>query len=140
LAKPGITKVTAGGHPCLARLWHAHSFKVLLALDPALYAVDADLDPYVSVYAERDRVGILIPGDWRAGFQVLDLALRLHDDVFGCEAIIGFGKETHKHGLIIAVCFDRDQIRQLGHVGAARIISTELRPSLGSVPWSRENK
>ena len=61
----------------LARLRQAHGFKILLAVDPALQAVDADLYPYVFVYAERDRFGILIPGDWRPGFEVFDLALRL---------------------------------------------------------------
>ena len=67
-------------------------------VDPALQAVDADLYPYVSVYVERDRFGILIPGNWRPGFEVFDLALGLHDYVFGREALIGFGKETHKRG------------------------------------------
>ena len=97
--------------PSLARLWQAHGIEVLLAVDPALQAVDADLYPYVSVYAERDRFGILIPGDWGPGFELFDLALGLHDYVFGREALIGFGKETHKRGLIIAVRFDREWIR-----------------------------
>ena len=35
----------------------------------------------------------------------------MHDYVFGREALIGFGKETHKRGLIIAVRFDREWIR-----------------------------
>ena len=90
-------------HPSLARLQQAHSVKVLLAVDPALLAVDANLDPYISVYAEIDCFGILIPGDWHPGFEVLDLALRLYDHVFGSGAVIGFGKKTHKRELIIAV-------------------------------------
>src|SRR5437870_7811592 len=97
--------------PSLVRLWQPHSIKVLLAVNPALQAVDADLYPYVSVYVERDRFGILIPGNWRPGFEVFDLALGLDDYVFGREAIIGFGKKTHKRGLIIAVRFDRERIR-----------------------------
>src|SRR5207245_239642 len=35
--------------PSLARLRQAHGIKVLLAVNPALQAVDADLYPYVSV-------------------------------------------------------------------------------------------
>jgi len=92
------TFLSSERRPTLARLWQAHGIKVLLAVDPALQAVDADLYPYVSVYAERDRFGILIPGNWRPGFEVFDLALGLHDYVFGREALIGFGKETHKRG------------------------------------------
>src|SRR5206468_6939496 len=61
--------------PSLARLRQAHGIKVLLAVNPALQAVDADLYPYVSVYAERDRFGILIPGDWGPGFELFDLAI-----------------------------------------------------------------
>ena len=57
-------------------------------MDPTFQAVDADLDPYVSVYAERDRFVILIPENWRSGFEVFDLALPLHDYVFGREAIL----------------------------------------------------
>jgi hypothetical protein len=87
----------------LTSLRQAHSVKVLLAMDPTFQAVDAHPDPYISVYTERDRLGILIPRDRSAGFEVLDLALWLHDHVFGRVAIIGFGKETHKCGLIIAV-------------------------------------
>jgi len=72
-----------------------------LGVDPAFYAVNPDLDPYVSVYPERDRFGILIPDDWRAGsagFEVFDLAWRLYDYLLGREAIIGLAsgkRPTH---------------------------------------------
>src|SRR5579864_7291905 len=81
-------------------------------MNPTFHAIKADFDPDVSVYAKRDRTGILIPRDWHPGFQVVDLALRLHDHVFGRIAIVGFGKQAYEGGFSsVAVCVNCDWIR-----------------------------
>src|SRR5262249_62160467 len=61
----------------LARLWEADCLEVFLTVNPALLAIDANLQPHVSIHAKGDCLCILTPLHRYPGFKVFDLALWL---------------------------------------------------------------